>query len=412
MFIDGVYYTTRSDIVARQECGRLRFLSSDFEGQGFALKSGKVPLLGGTHEHALLADIMGHYSGLKVLDGADPIAAAVEKVREAYTLEVMEAGITNLTDEDVVFTMQEQLTMIEGVARGFVYYRMPHILDEYDVESVEQQWLWDLGPGIRLPFRLDAILRRKADGVRVIADYKGIPYGDGGWSRPHENSLQTMLYITALEEHTGERVDGIIYEGLVRGQWKKDTAKPENSPFSGRRIQQTPYCYGFQNLDGERPVRQAKYTSRKGYKKFRVADEVNLGELTVQGWLDQMIEEAILPELFLTSQLINPAPELRHRIRNQTYVAEARYVEDLLRFEDLKAKYGVDDPRVQEHLDLMAPQITSRCEKFGEDYACGFKAGGCLSPGAGLDTLPEDEEFKVREMHHDLKKVIPLKLVA
>lgn len=408
MFIDGVYYGSRSAAVDREECPRMRFLGTDYNGTGYSPIAQRVPLIGGIHEHNVLADIVGHYGGIKLLEGADPVETALQKVKAAYTEEILEAGIRDLTDAEVVFTMQEQLTMLEGMTRGFVIYRLPRLMEEYDLVETEQEWLWDLGPGVKWPMRVDALYRRKVDGMHIIADYKGIPHGDDAWQRTHENSKQTMLYITAMEERLGEPIAGVMYEGMVRGYWRTDTAK--SSPFFGRRIQQSPYCYGYQNTDGlgSAPVRQSAYTNRKGFYKFRVADE-----LPVVEWLEVLIEEGVLPELFIKMEPASPAPELRERIRQQTLLAEQRYIDDLLAFEELRDRWGIEDPRVQAHLDLMAPQHTGRCFKYGQDHRCPFAEPGlCLSPGAGLDSIPNDPLFKQRVPHHDVSKLIPLKVVA
>jgi hypothetical protein len=404
MLINGTYYGSRSAIDDRQDCPRMRFLGYDFDGQGYQSKATRVPLIGGTHEHELLANIVGHYGGLIEVPSGDPIAFFVARMREAYKEEILAAGVRDLNDVEVKFVMEEQLHLLEMMARGFVHYRLPHLLDTYEVVSVEKQWGWELGPGVVLPLRFDIVFRRKDDNLLYIGDYKGAPYVDDAWQRKHENSLQTMLYITALEEETGEMVGGIFYEGLVRGYWRKDTAK--SSPFFGRQIQQSPYCYGYINRNTSEML--AEYTNRKGFEKFRVAEE-----MSVKSWMDFLIEKDILPGLFITMDPVAPPPELRDRIRNQAYQGEVRYLRDLELFNEMREKYGIDDPRVQEHLDLMAPQHTDRCFAYGADNRCSFsEAGLCLSPGAGLETIPQDPMFKQREPHHDLAKIIPLKSVA
>lgn len=414
MLLDNSYYTSRSSIVDRQECPRLGFLSEDFDGQGYSLRARRVPLLSGIHEHNVLADILGHFSGLKPLDlepGQDPVDASIKKVFATYSAEITDAGIVDLTDKDVQFTMQEQLTMLEGMTRGWVAYRLPHILETYSVVSIEDEWLWEMGPGIFIPVRRDALLRRKADDLAFILDYKGAPYVDDGWQRKHERSTQTMMYIEATEEQLGESIGGIFYEGLVRGQWRKDTAK--GSPFYGRRIQQSVYCYGYQNTDGEIPLRQSRYTNRKGFQKFRVADEIAGGYMTMAEWLDLLREEGVLPELFITMDPVNPTPEFRGRLREQKVANITQYVQDLQLFNRLAAEKGLEHPDVERLLNIMAPMNEERCEKYGFDNRCPFY-DLCPSPGGGLQAIREDQEtFKQREPHHDtVAKLIPLKQVA
>jgi hypothetical protein len=412
MLIDDLYVTSRSNITDWKECPRLGFLSEDFDGQGYQLRSQRVPLLSGTHEHNALAKVLGHYSGLKLIPGVDPIETVIEEIRAEYSAEILEAGIRDLTDDEVIWTMQEQLTMLEGMTRGWVWYRLPRILDEYDVVEIERDHMWELGPGVVLPIKRDALLRRKADGMHGVLDFKGAPYVDDNWQRTHEHSDQTILYIEATEEFLGERTFGMIYEGLVRGQWRKDTAAA--SPFFGRRIQQTPYCYGYQTLDGEQPLRQAKYTAAKGWQKFRVADEIAGGYLTMMDWLDHLIKAGELPKLFITMGApVNPSPEFRGGVRQEILLAQQRRVEDLHRFNQLREQLGLEHPTTQMQLKLMAPRNTNRCNKYGNDSRCVF-ADICTMPGGGLQQLPEDEQFKVRVPHHeiDTSKIIRLREVA
>jgi hypothetical protein len=412
MLVDNVYVTSRSNISDEKSCPRLGFLSEDFDGHGYQLKAQRVPLLSGTHEHDALAKILGHYSGLHPLEGSDPVETVIELVRENYTKEILEAGVRDLNDDEVVFTMQEQLTMLEGMTRGWVALRLPRILDEYDVVEIEKDHMWELGPGVIIPIKRDVLLRRKLDGMHGILDYKGAADVDDNWQRTHENSDQTVLYIEATEEMLGERTFGMIYEGLVRGRWRTDTAK--GSPFYQKKIQQSAYCYGYQNLDGEVPLRQSAYTNRKGFGKFRVADEIAAGHLTMPEWLDILDEERVLPELFVTMGApVNPPPEFRSRIRRQIVLRQQRRIEDLHRFNQLRERLGLDHPDVQMQLDLMAPQNTDRCFKYNFDNRCQF-AEICTMPGGGLDQLAVDEQFMPRKPHHeiDLSKVIPLKRVA
>jgi len=409
MFLpDGRYVSSRSAIVARRDCGRLRLLGTDYNGLGYQVIAGSVPLLSGDHLHRLFARLLGHFSGLLQLTVRhDPIAVALELTYAEYTEEITESGIRDLDDAEVQFTIREQLTMLEGLARGWVKYRLPHILALYDVVEIEKEWLWELGPGILIPLRLDAVLRRKDDGLLYIMDYKGAAYIDDAWQRIHEQSTQTMLYLEALAERTGEPIGGIFYEGLVRGAWKKDTA--ESSPWSGRKIQQSPLCYGYRGPTKDGTIDyQSGYTNRKGWAKFRVADHMPL-----MAWLEVLEREGKLKEMFITMEPASPAPELRGSIRQEVLLEEQRYIEGLREFNQLQESHGIDDPITITHLALIAGRNTERCYKYGSGSRCQFLDVGCLSPGMGLEALPVDDQFKPRVPHHDVTKlIIPLRKVA
>jgi len=401
MFINDEFYSTRSEIVTGEECPRLQLLGNDLDGTGYELKARSVPLLSGIHIHNALARALGHFSGYRPLPDADPVQAILDTMHHEYEADLLRAGIRHLEDADVQFTLGEQMFMLEGMLRGWIAYRLPHILESYDVVSIEDEFLWELCAGVRIPIRLDALLRRKDDGLLYIMDYKGCAAMSDDWQQQHEHSKQTILYLEAVAEHyADERVGGIFYEGLVRGKWAKDRAA--NSPFFDRRIQQSPYCYGYMYPAGDLPLIQVKYTAKKGYVKFRVCDQ-----MPMQQWItEHLIPERVLPELFCTMEAVNPPPEVRTRLRQQAALAEQTRVSDLRALEHLRTTHGLDHPLTQQHLNLAFPQRTGRCTKFGEDYHCAFKAAGCFAPDGALETLATDDAFQPRVPHHDIAGIL------
>ena len=90
--------------------------------------------------------------------------------------------------------------------------------------AIEQAWDWELAPGLKQHLRMDAILRRKDDGLLHILDYKSAKYVSEGWRDKFEHSNQTELYVQALKDRTGT-VGGMSDEGLIKGAYRKDTAR-------------------------------------------------------------------------------------------------------------------------------------------------------------------------------------------
>jgi hypothetical protein len=381
-----IYYSPRSLIVDREECGRMRFLKADLDGTGYEAIPQSVPTLSGTRVHDGFALVVG---------GKATVDAAVTAANAAYQDEVTLRGLAYVDPQDLRHTFREQAWMMEVLLRAWVLLRLPVILEDYEVVSCEQQWFTQLADGIRQPIRMDVILRRKADGMLFILDFKTTPYGDDNWAMTHQWSRQTLLYIEALERETQERVGGIIYEGLVRGQFKKDTAK--SSPWFGKRIQQTALCYGYW-LEGdskEESLYQATYTSRKGWKKMFAGDH-----FTAEGWIAQLQQEGILRELFITMDPVCPPPEARGRLVEQIAQAEQHYVYNLRLYERMVEKLGEDHPTTRQQLGAFAPQETSRCFKFGADHRCPFIQDGiCFMPDS-LQVLRSDPAFQPRVSHH------------
>lgn len=381
--------TSRSAIVDREECDRLRLLGWELDDTGYQPRAGGVATLSGIHIHEGLSTLLHP-------EGNRDIEEGVRVMLDGYTADFERAGIRQATGEDPEHVLKEQRWMLELMARGWHRVRYPNFIEEYEVVSTEKQWRWELAPGIILPLRMDAIARRRDDRMLHIVDFKGTKDGSSDWQDMHENSRQTILYLTALEEVTGEHVGGMIYEGLVRGSYRKDIAK--SSPFHGRRIQHTPLVYGYRLLDTEFGLSKWRpdYTAAKGWTKAAAWEEFSPVE-----WLDFLDEKGVLTELFIAGPPVNPAPARRQSMRRQIAHEEREWFIGLARFNELRERHGTTlHPEVQEHLEMWAPQKTGRCDKYGEDYKCPFKVQGlCFLPDS-LELLPEDESFQPRIPHH------------
>lgn len=375
-----IIYIDRSRVESRQECPRLRFYSYDFDGTGIAQAPHSLPLLNGITIHAAHARLL---QGL----GIDEV---IRLARVEYALEMTTVGLVGV--DDPMPLMKEQLAMLEGMVRLWDLWRRPAILLEYTVESIEEAWEWPLAPGLVQRLRMDAILRRKDDGLLHILDYKSLAYPSADWFNKFEHTLQTELYVQALKEKSGEPVGGMLYEGLVKGQYKKDTAK--SSPYFEQRIQQSPYCYGWRMAGGEvgEDIWYADYTSKKGFVKTRVTDV-----MSTKTWVEAHLSFLVEPsDMFVVVPPICPPPWELERIKAQVIYQEQEYHRMLANYQELMADGLVD--LADEMLDRFAPQNGQRCYKYGLDNRCPFVADLCWSQGA--DPL-NDGGYVRRVPHHE-----------
>lgn len=381
------YMTDRSGIVDRENCPRLRFLGRHAgpKRKGIERKEASIPLLSGQAIHTAHS---------LLFQGKD-IDFVLARTLAEYRVEVENRGFASNPDTPRV--MKEQASLFEGTIRMWAKTRLPMILEEYELVSTEEQWFWNYWPGLVEPIRMDVIVRRKDDQLLHIIDFKGANHPDDSWMRKHELSRQTVLYLLALKERYQEPVGGIMYEGIVRGSWRKDTAK--GSPWYGMKIQNSPYIYGYK-LDGEIPQYQTAYTNRKGYKKVRSYDEMSM-----ENWIDTVMlnngDQSIKPEdLFIVMPPISPSPWELESLRKQIAIAELKWHAELEDYYKVVDAYGEDSKEARDYLDLFAPQHTEQCSKYGEEYLCQMHrdmGGPCFNEGA----MPlEDGAFRERESHH------------
>jgi hypothetical protein len=382
-----IYLTDRSRIVTREECERKRYLNYDLDVDGTPIgiqrRSASLPLLNGTEIHEAHA---------KVLAGQE-LESVVTEMRNRYKDAVELKGI--YVSDDIDHMVREQMAMLEALLRAFVRLVLPRILAEYEVVNIEQSHDWELAPGLVQKLRFDTIVRRKADGMLAILDWKSMKSISEVWEQKLERSRQTALYTQAAEELYGEPVE-MMYVGMVKGEWRKDTAK--SSPWYGQRIQSTPFLYAY-TLDHE--SFQTAYTNRKGFHKVRIYEE-----MPVAKWVDYLFtnEPDVVNEQFTVIPPFAPTPRQRRRVKELVIREELKFINDIGLYKDLKAKADRSGDSIllqqaEDFLDFVAaPLREESCHKYGKEGRCPFY-NLCFVEGAQEHALV-DGEFERREPHH------------
>lgn len=355
----------------------MRFLNYDYDGDGIETKRAALPLLSGIAIHAAHARLLA----------GEALDIVVTSIIAGYVEAIKERGLFGL---DVTKELiREQSALLEGMLRVWAVIRMPAILAEYDIVSIEQTWDWSLVSGLAERMRMDVILRRKDDGMLFILDFKTVAYPSEIWEEKFEHDLQTCLYLQALRErYPDDIIGGILFEGLVKGQFKKETAK--GSPWYGQKVQNSPYTVAYK-LDGEQgmSVYQTEYTSKKGYHKVKTFDEMSMKD-----WVNyHLIPEGRANELFIALPAIMPPAYELVDAKEQVVREELEYHEKLARYVAMPDGY-----EKEQFLKIFAPKRTGRCFKYGIDNRCQF-TGVCFN--LNVEPLGEGSGFVKRTPHHD-----------
>lgn len=383
-----IYLTDRTRIVTREECERKRYLNFDMDVEGIPLgiqrRSASLPLLNGTEIHEAHA---------KVLAGQD-LDSVVAEMRKRYRDAVELKGI--YVSDDVDHMVREQMAMLEALLRAFTRLVLPRILAEYDVVNIEQSHDWELAPGLVQKLRFDSIVRRRNDGMLAILDWKSMKSISEVWEQKLERSRQTALYTQAAEELYGEPVE-MMYVGMVKGEWAKDTAK--SSPWYGQKIQRTPFLYAY-TLDHESYT--TAYTNRKGFHKIRTYEEMPIAK-----WVEYLFkhEPEVVNEQFTVIPGFAPTLRERRRVKELVIREELKFHNDIELYKELKAKADASGDSIllqqaEDFLDFVAaPLREENCFKYGKDSRCPFY-GLCFNEGA-MEHVMVDGEFEAREPHHE-----------
>lgn len=394
-----IYLTDRSRIDTREECERKRFLQYDFDVNGELLgyqrTAASLPLLNGTEIHEAHAKLIAMAAGFEGYTHYS-LDLIVEEMRERYTKQATERGVHG--HADIEFLISEQSNLLEAMLRTFERTILPALLEEYEVITVEKPMDWEMAPGLVQKLRFDVVMRRRGDGQLVILDWKSMKYASNDWGQLIERSTQTYLYTEAASELFGEPVE-MAYVGMVKGAWQKETAK--SSPMFGQKIQKSPYLYAYKLTGQDGSVYQTEYTSRKGYVKTRVSDD-----MPVKKWVDWLFanEPSVVAEMFT----FNPpfAPPLADRTRRRELIIreELEHVENIKRYWEMKHEADRTGNEIlartaQDYLDFVAaPMRENSCYKYGQDNACPM-VGICFNAGA-MENLETDTMYEPRVPHH------------
>lgn len=388
-----IYLIDRSRIDTREDCERKRYLNYDYPVDdvptGVQRTSQALPLLNGIEIHEAHA---------KILAGQD-LDAVVGEMHERYRDQVAARPIYTAEPTDAKQLVTEQTHLLEAMLRMFKRVWVPRILDEYDIVCIEKPMDWQLAPGLVQKLRFDVVLRRKGDGQLVILDYKTMAYISDAWAKKLERSRQTSLYISAAQELFGEAVE-MAYVGIVKGAYRKDTAK--SSPFFGQKIQASAYLYTYA-FDGPLgTVYQTEYTAKKGYQKVRTYDRMSIKEWTDWLWAN---EKNTVNELFTFNPPFAPTPRELTRVKELVVREELAYLEKVKRYHEMRRRAQGDErllQQAQDYLDyIAAPLRESRCFQYGADSVCAFY-DICFNDGA-FDRVLEDGGFEPREAHHNTR---------
>lgn len=369
---------SRTDIGKRRRCEMQRFLARHWADRGIQAKGHALPLIVGQTIHTALARIW-------LQQDATPLLS-IRKAVEQHSEELLSA-VTALTPDTVAQTwiIQEQIWLISCLVMAWVTHRYPLLRAEYVVVSVEEETECVLTPRLTIPLRMDAILRRRTDGMLFILDYKTSGWVGEGWADEHENSLQTVVYTYALAHNTQEPVGGMIYEPLLKG--KRELMA--SGPWREWPTQNSPLCYHWKGPTGERVW---KWTNRKGFTKVAAWEEF----ATVDEFL-QTVPEDVLMKVVGTTTAFMPDPVSAAR---QLQSIAFREEEFLTRVDVAKT---LPPEQRAEILTVLFEQNHDMCRSFGgrkcEFYDLCHSSYGLYDPmGTGLYETRVDHHAQPEEL--------------
>lgn len=364
-------FLDRSRIKARQECPTYRYLHYHKKLPGEEIVGLQKPT---PADHFAIG--LAVHKGLEILLKTGNIEEAIGK----------EVGALLYASIPDPFRLREAEWLVKGLIYGWYRERFPTISRDYRVYDAEKTFQWEIHVDGQYQylynFRVDALLERKDDGRIAILDFKTAKKCDEEWARMFEHDLQPMLYTKAIDEILGVDTLGMIFEGLVKGQARYDTGK--SSPYYGKVVQYSPFCYAYQTPDGFR----VDYV--KGAKKIFIGDF-----FSPQEWYDKFLSIQSPELLFAHVPPIKPAPLVVQNVISSIITAETNFQNKL----DIVNACHDNYPSLLRHTEhRLFERHTNHCWKYGSEYQCPFYD---ICWTQGVDENPLDHGYILRVPNHD-----------
>jgi PD-(D/E)XK nuclease superfamily len=365
--------TDRSRIECYQQCPRRRWWAYEYRGRGIE------PVRG---QPSYLAVGSAIHTGIGSLLLGDGMSWAYLGVYDA-----LRQGLDAPIDDRAVKRQAELYALVEALLRAWGAVRLPYYRETFEVLDVErEEEPFDIGVGIKLMVRTDAVVRRKADGAVFIANWKTAKRCDRLWQEQWKYDPQTLSEVLPVEKRLGEKVSGVLIEGLVKGEeleypkgsgewyynspliwaWHNETGKPHpRGDWSAR--------YEWQDEDGSHRL-------GKGWRKAAVWESFDGG---VAAWIEHLAQS---DPMVLEEQFVPLPPILRSDWEIERWTKQVAYQERDIR--------------------------EASCLLRSDEFPMHTGHGNCIRPSRcpfipicweGAD--PDDERYRPRTPNHSTELV-------
>lgn len=291
----------------RIKCDRKHYYASEYKGVGLEASGADLEMVIGAATHKGPEELL--------------LGSGVEKAVEAVLAEwdLREKGF-NVENNPVLQTqIEEGRAISEMFVRGWAKYRLPQLLEEYELLSVEEERVTPLSDVVLLYSRADFVMRQKESGkIHVFNNKTSQDWDLSDWLF----DIQMWTEALAEEWHLKEEVAGCVVEGFVKGR--------RSDGFLSSRL-----IYAYRRKDGS--LYQGRYSggqkvfipsimSLKEWVELLDEETVNSAfrrsplipkrERVVEQWLKTVVRKETETFLLLTDPDVTEADKLEHFEQN------------------------------------------------------------------------------------------------
>lgn len=356
----------RSRVTTDWTCPRRRYWQYEWQGKGIVGGHTSLELYLGTILHDGLAAIAGQ----SLADGVPDIDLIASTAHDQLVASLLADTSGEVSEVDFA---HEQAALVEGLLRGFYKHAWPRLMSSYPrIIHIEQEMRFD-HDGLVFMSRPDLVLA-DLDGNLWYVEYKSTSSKKEGWVNGWQTAVQLHSTVRAIEETTGEKVQGVVVQGLYKGY---ESYGKQNSRF----------CYAY-HRSGNPPftAETTRYDYAAGYKRVPVWEMVG----GVSQWVADMPADILgdqfpqVPPIFINDALVNSFFQQRAYREHEIELANGMME-------------GAEGEGVEGILDAAYPQKFESCHPyFGRP--CGYLK---LCHGPQVDPLMSGYEW--RTPHHALE---------
>lgn len=363
---------SRSPIEDWEKCPRKRYLGYHWGGRGIERTTLNLDLSIGITTHAILARtlMMVRDLGYNQTEFVNIVSAELEAFERNLRQRGVQLEMSSGYEQDEEGNIQVaagNLDFIVGLWRCWiasacdmwVSLRLPHLIQEYVIVTVEEEEELLL-PGTNLLFlsRLDALLQRRSDGEYFILNFKTVGEANGWWLEQWRHDMQTLSEMLPIEAKLGQRVSGVLIEGIVKG--RKSVQYPKDS---GQWYNSSPFCWAWKKSAA--PPFPPEYAGRyewndmtgnhrlgKGWQRTPVFQDPDMGGNRWMLWLLQHDPQLV------EQQFVALPPILRQDYEVDQWLRQAKARESAIAYHADLIQLATDDEEARNLLDAHFPMHT------------------------------------------------------
>ena len=230
-------YLDRSRQVAWERCPRLRYWQYEHEAVGLEPQQTGLALFTGINIHQGMEQLLQGQDLEAVLAAVLPVYA-VPEVAESLSF----GGYTG----EPADIMLEQAALVEALLRAAAFVRIPMKIGE--LLATEREEAVELTEGLQLLARADAVYRHY-DGLAYVHNFKTVSSPDDKWRQQWQMDTATISEVLAVETRLGERLGGVVIEGICKGRKAQHS---KSSEYAGRTYHDSPLLWAWMK-PGEPP---------------------------------------------------------------------------------------------------------------------------------------------------------------